>query len=167
MARKSKGFGELLHQQRMHQVEQRGLEKLQQKMQQGELRNQFAGTIANPKGEVKMSEVLEEFVEPYLDAAHNHSQREKLFSIAIIAWNLAILPESDRQSMINKFLKEALNTNDPLTRQDTKGILDELIARKQKFFANNQRLIVDFELQDTGSSFHLSVASMLSRPAST
>ncbi|MGQ9872672.1 hypothetical protein [Leptodesmis sp.] len=45
----------------------------------------FAGMVTNPKGEVKMSEVLEEFVEPYLDFAQNRSQREKLFSIAVIA----------------------------------------------------------------------------------
>jgi hypothetical protein len=52
-------------------------------------------------GEVKMSEVLEEFVEPYLDFAQNRSQREKLFSIAVIAWNLAIMPGNERQPMID------------------------------------------------------------------
>ncbi len=85
MARKSKGFSEILNQQRADKAHQKGLEKLQQKVQKGPLGDKFAGMVTNPKGEVKMSEVLEEFVEPYLDFAQNRSQREKLFSIAVIA----------------------------------------------------------------------------------
>jgi hypothetical protein len=54
-----------------------------------------------------------------------------------------------------------LKGNDPLVQQDTREIIDELIARKQKFFAKNKRYIVDFQLQDAGKQFHLSVASTL------
>ncbi len=67
MARKSKAFGEILKQQRADKSHQKRLEKLEQKLQTGPLGDQFAGTVMNPKGEVKMSEVLEAFVEPYLD----------------------------------------------------------------------------------------------------
>ncbi len=49
----------------------------------------------------------------------------------------------------------------PLAQMDALEIIDEMIARKQQFFADNQRLIMDFQLQDTGKSFHLSVASTL------
>ncbi len=111
-----------------------------------------------------MSEVLEEFVEPYLDFAQNRSQREKLFSIAVIAWNLATIPEDERQPMIDQLIKVGLKGNDPLAQQDTREIIDELIARKQKFFAKNKRYIVDFQLQNAGKQFHLSVASTLSNP---
>lgn len=164
MAKKSKGFGELLNQQRADKIHQKALEELQQKVQKGSLGDKFAGMVTNPKGEVKMSEVLEEFVEPYLDFAQNRNQREKLFSIAVIAWNLAIMPENERQPMIDQLIKVGLKGNDPLAQQDTREIIDELIARKQKFFAKNKRYIVDFQLQDTGKQFHLSVASTLSNP---
>jgi hypothetical protein len=40
-------------------------------------------------------------------------------------------------------------------------IIDELIVRKQTFFADNKRSIIDFQLQDMGQTFHLSVASAL------
>lgn len=165
MARKSKGFGEILNQQRASKAEQKGLEKLQKKIQKGPLGNQFAaGMLMNPKGEVKMSEVLEAFVEPYLDFAQTRSQRETLFSIAVFAWNLAILPESGRQAAIDELIKVNLKGSSLLAEQDMREIIAELIARKQNFFANNKRYIVDFELQDTDKQFHLSVASTLSSP---
>jgi thymidine phosphorylase len=164
MARKSKGFGELLNQQRAENFHREGLAKLQEKVQHGAMGDKFAGIVTNPKGEVKMSEVLESFVEPYLDAAQNQSQREKLFSIATIAWNLALLSGGDRSSLIDKMIQAGIKSNDRLAQQDTREIINEMIIRKQKFFADNKRYIIDFQLQDAGSQFHLSVASTLSNP---
>ena len=46
-------------------------------------------------------------------------------------------------------------------KKDTKDIIDEMIVRKQQLFADNQRYIIDFQLQDSGKQFHLSVASTL------
>ncbi|MGL5194470.1 MAG: hypothetical protein ACRC8Y_12870 [Chroococcales cyanobacterium] len=164
MARKSKAFGEILKQQRADKSHQKELEKLQQKLQKGPLGDQFAGMVTNPKGEVKMSEVLEAFVEPYLDLIQSPSEREKFFTLAVMAWNFAIMPEQERPSMIDELIKVGLKGNDPLAQQDTREIIDELIARKQKFFAKHQRFIVDFQLQDTGKEIHLSVASTLLNP---
>ena len=164
MGRKSKGFGEILKQKRAEKIHQKGLEKLQQKIQKGPLGDQVVGMVPNPKGEVKMSEVLEAFVEPYLDFTHTRSQREKLFTLAVIAWNLAMMPEQERQPMIDELINVGLKGNDPLAQQDTRKIIDELIARKQKYFAKNQRYILNFQLQETGDQCHLSVASTFSNP---
>lgn len=161
MAKKSQGFGKPLHQKQADKVHRKALEKLQQKVQQGSLGDKFTAMVTNPQGEVKMSEVLEEFVEPYLDFARNRNQREKLFGIAVAAWNLAIMPESDRQQMINRLIEQGLKGNDPLAQQDTKEIIDEMICRKQALFADNKRYIVNFQLQDMGKTFHLSVVSTL------
>lgn len=68
--------------------------------------------------------------------------------------------------MIDKFIQQGLKRNDQLAQQDTQEILDELIARKQALFPDNKRYIVEFELQDTGKTFHLSVASTLMNPVS-
>jgi hypothetical protein len=157
MAKKSRGFAELLKQKQAERTQQSALEKLQQKVQQGPLSERLSGIVASPQGEIKMSEVLEKFVDPYLDFAQNRSQREKLFSIAVIAWNLALMPENERQQII----EQGTTGNDPLARQDTREFIDELIARKQTLFAENKRYIVEFQLQDTGKTLHLSVASTL------
>jgi len=164
MARKSKGFAELLSQGKEEKVRQRQLEKLQQRIQDGTLGFEAAGVLLEPKGEVKMSKVLGSFVEPYLAFAHNKAQRRKLLEVAILAWNLAIMPESERQLMIDQLIADCSEPNDLLAQQDMREIIDELIARKQKFFANNERFIIDFQLQDTGKQLHFSVASTLSNP---
>jgi hypothetical protein len=160
MAKKSKGFGELLKQQRGDQFAQRALDKLQQQVQQGPLADQFGSLIVNPQGEVKMSEVLEEYVEPYADSAPNYSQRQKLFELAIIAWNLAMMPESGRKVMIDEFLQQGIKGN-RLIQQDARKVLEAMMVRKQEFFADHRRYIIDFKLQDLGDQFHLSVASTL------
>ncbi len=164
MARKSKDFGKLLRQQPLSQVQQNGMEQLEKKVKTGPLGNKFAGIVANPQGEVKMSEVLESFVEPYLDSAETRKEKQMLLEIAVIAWNLAIMPEADRQPLINQMLEAGVKSKDPVAQQEMKAFFEELIDRKQKFFAQNQRFIVDFQLQDAGRQFHLSVASTLSNP---
>ncbi len=46
-----------------------------------------------PRGEQRMSEVLEAFVEPYLGLASTDNGQRALLEIASLAWNAAILPE--------------------------------------------------------------------------
>lgn len=161
MTKTPKGFGKRLESQQTDKTQQKALKKLQKKIQRSPLGEQVSGIVTSPKNEVKMSEVLEDFVEPYLDFAQNRHQREKLFGIAVAAWNLALMPEAERPTMIEQLINQALQSNDPLAQQDTREILQDLIQRKQTFFADNSRYIVDFQLQDLGQTFHLSVASTL------
>lgn len=162
MARKPKGFGQPLNSQRQEKDQQKALNKLQRRVQRGPLGDKIAGLIANPKGQDKMSEVLQAFVEPYKDFARNKQQQEKLLSIAMLAWNLALLPPDQQQSRKDQMIEGLCAGQGRRAKQDTREILDDLITRKQSFFADNKRYIVDFQLQDMGQSYHLSVASTLS-----
>lgn len=164
MAKKSKGFGKLLKQERGNQKHQKRLKELQQKFKEGPFSDQFADMVINPKGEVKMSDVLQAFVEPYLYFIDDWSEQEKLFHLAVIAWNLSLMPENERPAMIDGFMKVALKGNDPLLQQDARKIIDELIARKQELFDEHKRFIFDLDLQDAGEKFHISVASTLLEP---
>ncbi len=157
MAKKSKGFRDLLN-------EQKALDTLEQRLQQSDMGSNFAGIQRNPKGEVKMSEVLETLVEPYLEVSDDYQERLILFQIATIAWNLTLLPESEQQSAMKALLKQAAKDIDPLAEKEMKNFVNELMARKLELFSDNQRYIVDFELKDTGNNFHLSVASTLASP---
>jgi hypothetical protein len=160
MAKKSKGFGELLKQQQTNKTPDEAFTEFQQKVKKGVLANNISGIVTNPQGEVKMSDVLEEFVEPYLPAIKNHNQREKLFTMAVIAWNAAIMPDLERQSMLDQTIKQGFAGN-PLVQMDALNIIEEMIQRKQQFFADNERMIMDFQVQDMGKNFHLSIASTL------
>lgn len=156
MARRSKEFGELVRQQRREKDQQETLDKLARRVKR---KLKETDVIINPNGEVKMSEVLQAFIEPYLDFAIDRDQREKMFTIAIFAWNLALLPPEQQQQATKEMIDETLGKQDRQAKQDMREIVEELIERKRKFFPDNQRYILDFELKETRNDFYLSVIS--------
>jgi hypothetical protein len=44
----------------------------------------------------KVSEMLTEFAEPWLEEARNDVQRKTVIGMAVLAWNMATFPEPDR-----------------------------------------------------------------------
>src|SRR5437667_12880101 len=44
----------------------------------------------------KVSEVLMEFAEPWLEEALNDAQRKTVVGMAVLAWNMAAIPEPER-----------------------------------------------------------------------
>jgi hypothetical protein len=164
MARKSKGFGKISQPQRADKIHQKRLKKLQRKIQTGSLSHKFEDMVTNPKGEVKMSKVLQEFVEPYLDLAPSLSQRQNLLDLAVIAWNLAFMPENELPSTLDYLLEDVSKDNDPFFYKEMRSVINDLITRKQKLFAEHKRYIVACKLQDVGKEFDLCVTSTLSNP---
>lgn len=111
--------------------------------------------IFHPSGEAKMSEVLLKFIKPYVDHANTEDAYRKLMMIAILGWNAALLPKEKRQEMVNSFLEEMRIPE----ANGLRSIIEMLIERKLKHFAENKRVIVNYELTDLGDDIHLSVAS--------
>ena len=161
MAKKTKGFRSLLKQQKAINRRENSLNNFEKKFQQSEIANSFTGILKNPQGEVKMSDVLEEFIEPYLPEADELEKRQMLFEMAIIAWNLAIMPEHKRQSALDELFKDLMKGKPATAKRDLNSLMDEMVARKLELFPNNRRYILDFQLEDIGDQFHLSVASTL------
>jgi hypothetical protein len=112
-----------------------------------------------PSGVAKMSEVVIDFIEPYAEYAETYEAYQKLVMIAIVAWNTTLLPEKKQKPMIKKMIKSlSLSRSDA---RDTKGIIEELIERKNKHFAEHTRTIMDYQVIEKRDGFHLSVASAL------
>jgi hypothetical protein len=107
----------------------------------------------------KMSEVLEEFIEPYIESATTPEAYHKLITLAIIAWNAALLEETERQSLITQSTEAILATAGEEWKKDLQNILAMLIERKQRYFANNRRYILDYHLSETKKGYHLAVIS--------
>jgi len=105
---------------------------------------------------IKISDVLEEFVEPYQQFAETKEAYRKLLTIAIVAWNVMLFPEKDRSSRLD----ELLGTLPDRMRKDGRQITEELMVRKERFFSQHRRMLVDFEVEGTGGKWHLSVMSM-------
>jgi len=116
-------------------------------------------TIVPPHDGVKMSKVLERFVEPYQKFAETEDAYRKLLAMALIAWNTALFPKRERSTSI----KEVLVAMPEDLRDDGNQIIQDLMARKDKFFSQYRRMILDYELVDTGGSLHLSVVSTITR----
>ncbi len=160
MPKQSKEFQELLKQQKQSKDNQKHLNELAQKVKKGALGSSAVEIVIEPPGAEKMSEVLEEFIDPYIDTVHNIEAHRSLYELAVFAWNISLLPETKQQKMVDQFIGRIL-LGDPQAQEETKQLISELIMRKKKYFANIKRFIADFTLKGTGKHRHLSVASTL------
>ena len=104
---------------------------------------------------VKMSQVLEEFIAPYREFADTEEAFRKLLVTAIIAWNTALFSAEEREAHLEKML-EAFPEQ---VRADGRAIINELMERKERYFSEYRRMIIDYEVTDTGEDYHLIVIS--------
>ena len=161
MARKSKDFRELIAQENLKKRDQQSFERLKNTMVETGLSEPKMTFAENPEGYEKTSEILTEFVKPFLDKANSHQRREALFSLAIMSWNMALLPENERKTMLEMTSKTFRNKHDPEFTKDIRNLIEEFIERKLTLFADYNRLITGFELDDRPDSFYISVASII------
>lgn len=174
MARKSKEFRELFYQDSVqparisHSHTRSEKESEAFKNFKSTLRSQPENEgkifVTNPKGRGKMSEKLMKFVLPYLDETDSNEERESLFNIAVLAWNLALLTRKEWQEFLDNYIFDSVN---PLDRESLemlahcKNLIEELIERKLKFFANEKRSIEAFQLIEDDDELRVMVTSSL------
>lgn len=118
--------------------------------------------LTEPPDGIKMSDVLQAFVEPYLDLANTLDELRLLFLTAVLAWNIALLPEDQQQAAIEDLVEKGIRAEDEEAegaRADLRSVLKELVARKELLFAEYNRFIVNFRLVGTGDGYHLTVLS--------
>ncbi|MFC1714268.1 hypothetical protein ACFL6S_11410 [Candidatus Poribacteria bacterium] len=131
--------------------------KLVHKMKEGGLLNEGQKVLYEPKGEVKMSAVILDFIEPYAKHAKTPEAYQSLIMIAIVAWNAALLSENKRKDMIDIPIKSLSGPD----RKEMRKLLEGLVERKNKRFADYKRPIMDYQLTETKDGISLSVASSL------
>ncbi|MGA2254159.1 MAG: hypothetical protein ABSG53_05805 [Thermoguttaceae bacterium] len=112
-------------------------------------------------GGVKMSTVLEEFVEPLADDVEGLEEYRKLLGLGQLAWNAALRGEPERGEMVNELLSTAMPGATVETLSAGRSIVEALITRKEQHFADLRRPILRFEVFDTGDGWHLNVASLI------
>ncbi len=111
--------------------------------------------VLAPPGEVKMSEVLLKFVEPYQEYWVNETQMNKLLGLAVIAWNATLQSGNKRV----EFIESMMNSIPLEYRRDARSLVDELIQRKEKHFAGIKRAIFNYKLAMSRSGPHVTVSS--------
>ena len=104
----------------------------------------------------KMSKVLLDFVEPYTAAADSNEEVQRIVLVGLLAWNIALLPTELRQESLDTMIAKAIP---PDAAADFQEIIDEMIERKVKYFAENRRFILAHHWTMTTKGPHLSVIS--------
>lgn len=128
-----------------------------------------ARIVVEPSGQMKMSEVLEAFAAPYFEETGSIEEDYKLFSLAALAWNASLLPEDERREMIEDIIDGLLergagDRDNEALRTDMLRIMNKLVKRKLKYYADIERFILNIELGGTGDDYELQVASTLKPP---
>jgi hypothetical protein len=144
---------------RRHRSQPRGVparyDKMIQRLQESGMGDHEI--VYAPEQAEKMSEVLLAFIEPYKEAADTTEAMHRLITIALVAWNTALLPEAEQAGS----LKQLSKSFPADTVDDFYAIVGEMIERKNRLFADYTRSILDYELTDIGDSYHISVISTL------
>ena len=103
----------------------------------------------------KVSEVVMEFAEPWLDEARNDDQRKTIVGMAVLAWNMAGIPEPERWDEVSQEFAARLD-------EPAKAILQEMIARKLSVYPEENRLLLDYEITGAGANMRVDVIYSLS-----
>lgn len=132
-------------------------------------------SLAQKKYGIKLSEALLVLCEPYKIANITNTQYERLVEIGATAWNMANLPESDRQHEFFKLAQRAPELHDvsesELIRIMSKlpddadnylvmlTILSGMIGRKLELFPHDDRIVKNLWLEHHGQDVKLQVES--------
>jgi hypothetical protein len=160
MAKEFKGFGKAPSRRQSKNAIDRSLDNLRQKVARNYGKD--VTLLMNPDRATKMSEVLENFVSPYMDVTESKEELQVLFSMGMSAWNIALEPVEQRAETIEKFVNKVFRTQSTKSAEVGKNFILELIDRKNELFATNQRRIISFDLDYISvGEYHISVASTM------
>jgi len=113
---------------------------------------------------VKMSEVLNDFIEPYLDEVDNTAEVRLLISIGVAAWNIGLCDDAnERASTIEDTVEKVVaGGRGRRAKNNARTFLVGLVERKRSHFAHITRPICDYHVheQDDGG-WYLQVVSLL------
>jgi len=115
--------------------------------------------LYEPEGHEKMSAVVWDFMEPYMEYATTYEALGKLIVLALLAWNASILPDDEAKAAVERVVD-----SQPLSKSDHEMMIDvveDMMERKKKHFAHYTTAILDYELTETEDEFHLSVVSFV------
>ncbi len=135
----------------------------------------------------KMSEVILEFIKPYRNLAPDDAALEKLIGLGVVAWNISLLPNSERENALDQLVTDLFRRRTPRiikklsnligqwigVGQRAKGeaeraevkefkqIVFEMVEHKHRRFARNRRFIISYYVEIEGEDVQIFVASTL------
>lgn len=121
--------------------------------------------IDSPQGVEMMSEVLEDYAAPLLEAANDYEQISRVIGIAAVFWNASVqATEAQAREKVQSYIDLSQNNDTGLSFEDSDFDMTFkfMFDRKQRLFSGNHRLIVNYEVSDLGDGeYHIEVASTM------
>jgi len=96
-------------------------------------------------GQLKMSGVIQDFVEPYFEALGDFQQCSAFVPLAIVAWNTALMPEENHAEAISTYLEISKPNHDPIEVHGVRQLLEDLIEDKLENFEEFDRMVIDYD----------------------
>lgn len=127
----------------------------------------FEGNVEIDDGSMakeKMSDVIIRFAAPLMEIAKNDEEDKKALVIAIMIWNLSLIPEevkASQRNQINKML--GISDEKDHESKQMKEFVDFMLKRKKAEFPNIHRIILDYDIVETPQGLHLNVVSNIPR----
>jgi hypothetical protein len=106
--------------------------------------------VVQPEGQARMSEVILDFAGPLLEQCKDEKSFAGTTDLAILVWNLALLPEKDQHQEIEKMCSRFRASDDPKDYDELMDYANLLLKRKKKHFSGNQRAIVKYQISGSG-----------------
>jgi hypothetical protein len=111
----------------------------------------------------KMSDMLRDFAEPLLNTIDDDDELfEEVIGFAAICWNLSFLPENEQKQTIRSMV-DKLGKSDVLKRLKVENDVQMLLERKKAFFADEKRMVVNYEIIEDKGSRHLLAMSVFTK----
>ena len=105
----------------------------------------------------KLSDVIVDFAKPLLTKALVPNQEEKAISIAILVWNMCIVPDKMMAELRAK-LHESIGKGDKQAIDDMNEVVDFLVKRKNLLYGDDKRFILSYNITNIKKGIHLEVA---------
>ena len=113
--------------------------------------------IIQSAGELeKMSDVIHRFAEPLQD--ENGDVPVNMIRFAILVWNASLLPKDKQEKALRDIIK-ALPGHVGGLREEAASVISMLLDRKSKYFSDNKRVIIDYDITETEDMLNLNVVS--------
>jgi hypothetical protein len=120
----------------------------------------------------KASAALLEVADPLLELARDPDEMEKALALALLAWNLSLLPEKERMERMAKVIEgivpgvaEDAQVNREELFDAFREIIAVLISRKLQLFPLDDRHLVDVEVRQGRTRCYVTVATLLDAAA--
>jgi len=111
----------------------------------------------------KMSEVVLDFAGPLLNTIDDDDELfEEVICFAAFCWNTSFLPENEQKQMVQSLIDD-IAKSDILQRLRFEDDIRMLLERKKAFFADDRRIVVNYEVIEEEDRQRLLVMSTLAK----